>query len=102
MKEFYPFYLSEHRKPGNRVLHFMGTTCFLLCLILAFEFSKLWLLFLGIVLAYGCAWTGHFVFEKNRPATFKYPFFSLAADFRLYFEVLVGLDSLLRPKRRRF
>merc|ERR1711907_8890 len=89
-KDFYPFYLSEHSNMINRKLHFFGTTLMMLIFLYALftgEYSKLWYMPLC---GYGSAWIGHFFFEKNKPATFKYPFYSLAGDFRMYWECLTG------------
>ena len=44
----------------------------------------------GVVFAYGCAWTGHFKFEKNRPATFHYPLWSLVSDFKMWGHMIRG------------
>lgn len=93
LKEFYPFYLSEHQNTSCRVLHFIGTGLILLsflgfCLSLNF-----WFLLLIPVLGYGFAWVGHFFFEKNKPATFQYPAYSLASDFILFFDLLKGKES---------
>ena len=90
INEFYPFYLSEHRNFTSRILHFIGTGLVLLTLIGAVLFHD-WRLFLAIpVLGYGFAWVGHFFFEKNKPATFQYPGYSLASDFILFFDLLTG------------
>ena len=88
--EFWPFYLNEHRSPINRVLHFIGTAGTLVILTLAIVLSSP-ILLIGVPLfGYGFAWAGHFVFEKNRPATFKYPLWSLISDYRMFFELLIG------------
>ena len=88
--DFYPFYLLEHRHPICRRLHFFGTLAILTALILL-SVTGFWggLLFLPI-LGYGPAWVGHFFFEKNRPATFRYPFYSLAGDFVMFRDILLG------------
>jgi hypothetical protein len=88
--EFYPYYLSEHRHPVSRVLHFIGTWCAVLCLAaLAISGELAWLL--GALFAgYAFAWLGHFRFERNRPATFRFPFYSLAGDFRMWWELNLG------------
>jgi hypothetical protein len=88
--DFYHFYLGEHRKFGTRFLHFLGTSFFLLFLGLAISKGNGWLVCCGVMAAYGLAWFSHFFIEKNRPATFRYPFYSLAGDFRMFFELLTG------------
>jgi hypothetical protein len=93
LAEFYPYYLDEHRKPGTRVLHFMGTSLFLLSGPVAVLTGSAWWILAGIVAAYLFAWLGHFFVEHNRPATFTYPWLSLQADFRLYFDLLRGRES---------
>lgn len=88
LKEFYPFYLKEHQNPISRLLHFIGTALVILILFGAILTSNFWYLLLIPVIGYGFAWVGHFYFEKNKPATFKYPFYSLASDFLLFFDLL--------------
>lgn len=86
--EFYPYYLSEHANLTCRRLHFVGSTLVLLVLVYAFatkNWAWLWLL---PVIGYGFAWVGHFFFEKNKPATFKYPLFSLMGDWVMYKDIL--------------
>lgn len=89
-EEFYPFYLEQHSELGTRVTHFIGTTLFLLLFITAFVRQQWWLILVSIVCAYGFAWVGHFFIEKNKPATFKYPWMSLKGDFKMYFEIIAG------------
>ncbi|MCO1336478.1 DUF962 domain-containing protein [Microbulbifer sp. OS29] len=89
-REFYPFYLQEHSNPTCRRLHFIGTSLVLATIITAIATSNaLWLAVTPIV-GYGFAWIGHFFFEKNRPATFKYPFYSFLGDFVMYKDFLFG------------
>jgi hypothetical protein len=95
LKEFYPFYRAEHAQTGTRVLHFLGTSLFLLQAAAAAAIRRPLLLLSGIASAYGCAWTGHFFVEHNRPATFKYPLFSLASDFIMFFNILTGREPLV-------
>ncbi|WP_426044202.1 Mpo1-like protein [Caulobacter sp. DWR3-1-2] len=86
---FYPFYLSEHINRTSRRLHVVGTS--LVIAVLACGFLVDWRFFIAApLIGYSFAWVGHLVFEKNRPATFKYPLYSLAGDFRLWFEVVTG------------
>lgn len=88
--EFYPFYLSEHRDRTCRRLHFVGTTIGLVMLGLAIVRGQpVWLL-VGVVAGYGCAWLGHFAFEKNRPATFTYPLYSFVGDWVMWKDMLTG------------
>ena len=81
---FWPFYLSQHRKPGTRALHFIGTTLSLLLLAAAALTGRLYFILWAVVAGYLFAWIGHFFIEKNRPATFQYPLWSLAGDFKMY------------------
>jgi hypothetical protein len=83
LDEFWPFYVSEHLNPVNRRLHFIGTTGAILLV------STGWFVAAPVV-AYALAWIGHFIFERNTPATFKHPWLSLQADFRMYFLILTG------------
>lgn len=89
-EEFYPFYLQEHSTRGCRVLHYIGTTG-VIALAVSAVVSGDARLVLGLPLVgYSFAWIGHFGVEKNRPATFKHPLWSLRADFFMYFEWLSG------------
>ena len=88
--EFYPYYLGEHASRTCRRLHFVGTSLVILTALYAGAtqtWTALWLLPL---FGYGFAWVGHFFVEKNRPATFKAPFYSLAGDFVMYRDMLTG------------
>lgn len=88
--EFYPYYLSEHSDRTCRRLHFIGTSL-VIALALATALTGMrWLLLLIPFAGYGLAWLGHFVFEKNRPATFQHPFYSLRGDFVMYKDMLTG------------
>lgn len=88
--EFYPYYLNEHSNITCRKLHFIGTAGVFSLLLLFFFTGKLGLLWFLPVVGYGFAWVGHFVFEKNRPATFKHPFYSLLGDFKMFWDILTG------------
>ena len=88
--EFYPFYLSEHRNRTCRRLHFVGSALVLAVVVTAIAMrDPLWLL-AAPVIGYGFAWVGHFVFEKNRPATFKHPLYSLMGDWVMFRDILTG------------
>ncbi len=91
-KEFYPFYLSQHQHPICRLLHVIGTFC-VICIILT-SFNSPPKLLLMPVIGYGFAWVGHFVFEKNKPATFKNPFYSLMGDFYMFWNIITGREKI--------
>ncbi|MBC9796296.1 DUF962 domain-containing protein [Sinomicrobium weinanense] len=92
-REFYKFYLTEHRNKTSRILHFTGTFL-VFVLAAAFIIGKGgWRWLLVPVVGYGFAWMGHAFFEKNKPATFKYPLWSLLSDFKLFFEIILGKRS---------
>ena len=93
-KEFYTFYLTEHSNKVCRILHVIGAI-FVLALILTsiIHLNPYWLIFLPFV-GYGFSWVGHFFFEKNVPATFTYPYWSLISDFKMCFDILTGRISL--------
>ena len=89
-REFYPFSLGE---PGNRTcrrLHFIGSTLVIAALVLALWSGQLRWLWLMPLFGYGFAWIGHYGFEKNRPATFKHPLYSLMGDWVMYGQMLTG------------
>lgn len=89
-KEFYPFYLQEHQNTTCRRLHFVGSTLVLLTL-LSILLSQAWIYLLVLpVLGYGFAWVGHFFYEKNKPATFQYPWYSFLGDWVMYKDILLG------------
>jgi hypothetical protein len=88
--DFYPFYLAQHSDRTCRRLHFIGTSLVLLLIVAAALARKPLLLLAVPVAGYGFAWVGHFVFEKNRPATFTHPWYSLRADFVLFRDMLTG------------
>jgi hypothetical protein len=88
--EFYPFYLSEHSNLTCRRLHFVGSTLVLLSLAAFFVTGLVTFLVLVPFLGYGFAWFGHFGFEKNKPASFKRPLYSLMGDWVMYKDILTG------------
>jgi len=88
-REFWPFYLDQHRHPVNRRLHLAGTLGALGCLALGAAVSPWWFAAAPLV-GYGFAWLGHFGFEQNRPATFGHPLWSLWADLQLFARMLTG------------
>ena len=101
LDEFYPYYLTEHSDPTCRLFHYVGTTLIIGITVVALVSYDWWLLLLVPVVGYGFAWIGHFVFEKNKPATFQYPGYSLASDFIMYFHFLTGqVDQKLADAKK--
>ena len=99
--EFWPFYLEEHSRPQTRRLHFLGTAGAALALILAVLLPEPWLLLLVPILGYGLAWIAHFAVERNRPATFRHPFWSIYSDVRMFGLWLAGrLDAEIARQRQ--
>ncbi len=102
-KTFYPYYLKEHSDFKNRVLHFTGTLLLISFLIGGIITGKWWLFALIPVTGYGFAWVGHFFIEKNKPATFTYPFYSLAGDFVMFWDMLTGqINKKLAAAKNKF
>ena len=89
-REFYPFYLSEHANRISRRLHFFGSCGVLGLACGAIATRNAWWLAGALACGYGCAWIGHFFFEKNRPATFRHPFYSFAGDWVMFVDILRG------------
>lgn len=89
-RQFYPFYLQEHCNVISRRLHFIGSCSVLVCLGLALWSGHWGWLWLALACGYGFAWVGHFFFEKNRPATFRHPFYSFAGDWVMFVDILRG------------
>lgn len=83
-RQFWPFYLNEHSRPGTRRLHYLGTGGALLALILTAVVSEPWLLLAVPLSGYGFAWIAHFKVERNRPTTLRYPLWSLISDVRMF------------------
>jgi hypothetical protein len=88
--EFWPYYLGEHRRPGTRMLHLVGTTLSVCLALMGVATGRGWPFLAALVCGYAFAWVGHFFVEHNRPATFKYPLWSFAADFKMWGMALTG------------
>ena len=96
-KDFYPFYLLEHMHPICRLLHFIGTFGVITLILISIVFSnKVWMY--APLCGYFFAWIGHFVFEKNRPATFKYPVYSMIGDFLMFYHLLIRKEKFSSTK----
>ena len=96
--EFWPFYLREHSKPQTRALHYVGTSLVVVIALFAVVTGRWWWLLAMPVAGYFFAWVGHFGVEKNRPATFKYPLWSLGADWKMWW---LWLTRRLGPELER-
>jgi hypothetical protein len=94
LKEFYPFYLEEHQDSRCRTLHFVGTGLVIISFILFLVTFRWPFLAAMPLIGYGFAWIGHYFFEKNQPATFEYPGYSLASDFILFWDIISGKQKL--------
>jgi hypothetical protein len=102
LTEFYPYYLTEHQDAVSRRLHFIGTGLFLSIMAAGFYTGRYNLLWYAPLVGYGFAWVGHFFFEKNKPATFKYPLLSLVSDFIMFWHILTGqLPEQMRQAKQK-
>jgi len=88
--EFWPFYLREHAEPGTRYMHYAGTLIGTGIVIWALATQTWWALLLYPLSGYGFAWMSHAFIERNKPATFTYPFWSYVSDYRMSFLALIG------------
>jgi len=98
---FYLYYLTEHGDLKNRVMHFIGTALVIACLVAGIILHNWWLIAVIPVCGYGFAWVGHFFIEKNKPATFTYPLYSLGSDFVMFWHIITGqLPKKLEEARK--
>ena len=91
--EFYLLYLKEHSHPKCKLMHVIGSILTLMAIFAIIYTSKYVYLFVVPIIGYSFAWTGHFVFQKNKPLTFKQPLFSLMADYKMAFEFIFKKDK---------
>lgn len=95
--QFFSFYLREHANPRNRLMHAAGTVLGICTVVVPFAIGHPWYALLWPVVAYGFAWSGHFLIEGNKPATFGHPFWSFISDFRMLGLMLTGrLEARMR------
>lgn len=98
---FYPYYLTEHSNATCRTLHYIGTSLLFVVIVAAIYLNKPFLYIALPIVGYGFAWLGHFVFEKNKPATFQYPLYSLGSDFVMLYHFLTGqIDKKLEEAHK--
>lgn len=95
--EFYPFYLSQHQTPWCRALHYAGSIWVIILLVSFWVTQNVWQLIFVPIVGYGCAWIGHFCFERNKPATFQYPLYSLLGDWVMFAQ---WLRSIINNKTK--
>jgi hypothetical protein len=93
LKEFYPYYLEEHQNSVCRILHFVGTGLLFVLFAIGILTGNYFFFIAIPFVGYGFAWIGHFFFEKNKPATFQYPLYSLSSDFIMFFDLLTGKEK---------
>ena len=94
-KDFYPYYLSEHSHKTTKLLHFIGTSISLYFLFNFFRTFDFVYIILSLLSGYGFAWVSHFFIEKNKPATFKHPFYSFIGDHLMFIEIIMGKHKIL-------
>ena len=82
-EDFFPYYLAEHSLPICRTLHYIGTSLAMIVIVYALYSQQYWMLLLSPLAGYSFAWFAHFVFEKNKPATFNYPLWSFISDYKM-------------------
>jgi hypothetical protein len=96
-KEFWPDYLRAHSDPRSRAMHIAGTAAGVGCTAMFVLSGRPRWLLAALASAYGSAWIGHFLFQKNTPTTFSHPLWSLRGDFRMVRMAVTGtLDEELR------
>jgi hypothetical protein len=99
--EFWPFYVKEHSQPGTRLLHLIGTSIGIVVMIYFIATGRWWLFPVGLIPGYGGAWIGHFLIEKNKPATFQYPLWSFMGDYKMIAMMITGrIDGEVTKKDR--
>jgi len=89
-RDFWPYYLKEHARPGTRAVHFIGTGLATLSIVALIFSGNPWFIPVALIAGYGPAWIGHFFIERNRPATFTYPLWSLISDYRMAWVWMMG------------
>ncbi len=101
-QDFYRFYLTEHHDINCRRLHSVGSSLGILALTTALRKRQKRYVVYGLLAGYACAWIGHFGFEKNKPASFQQPLYSFISDWRMYYHIVTGQNSLTDQAKDRF
>jgi hypothetical protein len=91
--EFWPYYMAAHQDQRNRAVHYLGSVGGIVALLGALVSGNPWLLLVGILFGYACAWFGHFSFEHNKPATWVNPWWSFLGDWRMFWMKLTGREG---------
>lgn len=92
--EYYVYYLELHKHPKTRLLHFVGQIFTIIFTVVIF-YGKVWYLipFVPFVI-YPFAWSGHYFFEKNKPAAFKNPVYAKLCDWIMFKDILIRRLSI--------
>jgi hypothetical protein len=97
--EFWPLYLGEHSRPLTRRIHVAGTLFGVILIVGGIVITPM-LALLGVAVGYGFAWLAHFFVERNHPATFGHPWWSLMGDLKMTMLFVTGrLDGEVRRHR---
>jgi hypothetical protein len=94
-REFFPYYVAMHSKPLTRKLHFAGTVTGVVVALAGLLTGRRRLVVALPLLGYGTAWPAHWFVEKNNPASFGHPLWSLRGDFDMISFMLRGRDHEL-------
>ena len=89
-KEYYKYYLTLHQNRWNRRLHAIGQLMTLLFIALVVQEKQWLLLILAPFVVYPFAWSGHFFFEKNKPAAWSKPLWAKACDWVMLKDMIIG------------
>lgn len=90
IREFWPYYVREHSRPGTRWLHFIGNTNLFFWLLLTIFYRSFLMLAVAVISSYAFAWIGHFFVERNIPATFRFPLKAAICDMIMYYKMWKG------------
>jgi len=89
-KQYYEYYLTLHQNKTNRYLHALGQMVTISYIVSMIVIGWWWALLVAPFVVYPFAWSGHFFFEKNRPAAFSRPIWAKACDWIMLKDILTG------------